>query len=159
ARRRHVQPAAHPGRNALGRVSGPAPVDAGDPHPPLPSHVDGLSRERRPVNSADASTIRFPRLEDETQNAATAPLVNAEGTGRLGSFSKPIALVNSRGYALTTPLGRTAGRWARHFGFNQFQFLGALCDELVFGCALANIKYAGTAFVYLYDPAAKRIVE
>ena len=78
---------------------------------------------------------------------------------RLGIFSEPITEVNYRDYALTTPFGRPAGRWARHFGFNQFQFLGALSEELVFGCAIADIKYVGTAFMYLYEPSTRRLVE
>ncbi len=86
-------------------------------------------------------------------------LIDSDGSVRLGIFSEPIADVNHRDYALTTPFGRPAGRWARHFGFNQFQFLGALCDDLVFGCAVADIKYVGTAFVYLYDPKARRLDE
>jgi hypothetical protein len=86
-------------------------------------------------------------------------LIDADGNVRLGIFSAPIAEVNYRDYALTTPFGQPASRWARHFGFNQFQFLGALCDDLVFGCAIADIKYLGTAFVYLYEPSSKRLVE
>jgi uncharacterized protein DUF2804 len=86
-------------------------------------------------------------------------LIVSDGTVRLGIFNEPVAEVNYRDYVLTTPFGRPAGRWARHFGFKQFQFLGALCDELVFGCAIADVKYAGTAFVYLYEPATRRLVE
>jgi hypothetical protein len=86
-------------------------------------------------------------------------LINADGTVRLGIFSEPVMEVNYRDYALTTPFGRRAGRWVRHFGFNQFQFLGALCDEIVFGCAIADIKYVGTAFLYLYEPSTRRLVE
>ena len=86
-------------------------------------------------------------------------LIDEGGNVRLGIFSEPITEVNYRDYALTTPFGRPAGRWARHFGFNQFQFLGALSEELVFGCAIADIKYVGTAFMYLYEPSTRRLVE
>jgi hypothetical protein len=86
-------------------------------------------------------------------------LIDAHGEVRLGIFAEPVAEVNYRDYALTTPFGRPAGRWARHFGFNQFQFLGALSEDLVVGCAIADIRYVGTAFVYLYDPASRRLVE
>ena len=86
-------------------------------------------------------------------------LIDPDGNVRFGIFSEPIAEVNYRDYPLTTPLGRPAGWWARRFGFKQFQFLGALCEDLAVGCAIADIKYAGTAFVYVYEPAAKRIAE
>ena len=83
-------------------------------------------------------------------------LIDADGRLRFGIFADPIVEVNYRDYLLTTPFGRPASRWARHFGFKQFQFLGALSDELVFGCAVADIGYAGIAFVYFHDPASRR---
>ena len=86
-------------------------------------------------------------------------LVDANGDVRLGVFAQPILEVNYRDYALTTPLGRPARRLARHFGFNQFQFLGALSEQLVFGCAMTDLKYVGTAFAYCYEPATRRFAE
>lgn len=86
-------------------------------------------------------------------------LIDASGQPAVGIFPEPVAEVNFRDCELRTPLGRPAGRLARHFGFNQFQFLGGLSEELVFGCALADIKYAGTAFVYLFDPKSRRLTE
>jgi len=86
-------------------------------------------------------------------------LVDDAGDVRLGIFAQPIHEVNYRDYALTTPLGRPARRWARRFGFNQFQFLGALSESLVFGCAIADVKYVGTAFAYCYEPATRRFAE
>jgi hypothetical protein len=67
--------------------------------------------------------------------------------------------VNYRDYRLTDPFGRPRGRLARRFRFNQFQFLGALCDDLVFGCAIADLKVVGTAFVYCYDPRSRRFTD
>lgn len=86
-------------------------------------------------------------------------LIGPGGDLRVGIFDAPIEAVNYRDYPLRTPLGRRAGRWARHFRFKQFQFLGALAEELVFGCAIADIRYAATAFVYLYEPSSRRLVE
>lgn len=86
-------------------------------------------------------------------------VIDSDGNVRVGIFAGPIAEVNYRDYALATALGRPAGRWARYFGFKQFQFLGALSEELVFGCAIANVRYAGTAFLYLYEPSSKRMAE
>jgi len=86
-------------------------------------------------------------------------LVDEAGDVRLGTFGWPIHEVNYRDYALTTPFGRPAGRWARRFGFNQFQFLGALSESLVFGCAIADVKYVATAFAYCYEPATRRFAE
>jgi hypothetical protein len=95
----------------------------------------------------------------EHEPAWDGRLVDARGEVRLGIFTRPILEVNHRDYALTDPFGRPARRLARRFGFNQFQFLGALSEELVFGCAITDLKYVGTAFVYCYAPATRRFAE
>lgn len=86
-------------------------------------------------------------------------LIAPDGEVRFGIFPTPIESINFRDYRLLSPLGRPASWWRRRFGFNQFTFLGALSEELVLGCALADIKYAGTAFVYLYRPATGVVLE
>ncbi len=86
-------------------------------------------------------------------------LIDAAGAVRVGIFRDPVDLVNHRDFALTDPFGRRVGSLRRHFAFNQFQFLGAVCEDLVFGCALADVKYAGTGFVYVYEPPRRRLRE
>ena len=86
-------------------------------------------------------------------------LIDAAGDARLGIFAEPIDEVNYRDFELLSPFGKRVGRLRRHFAFNQFQFLGALSEQLVFGCAMADIKYVGTAFVYCYEPATRRFTE
>jgi hypothetical protein len=86
-------------------------------------------------------------------------LVDATGRVRLGIFSQPILEVNHRDFPLTDPFGRPRSRLGRHFAFNQFQFLGALSDELLFGCAIADVKFVATAFVYCYEPRTRRFRE
>ncbi len=79
-------------------------------------------------------------------------LIDATGEIRYGVFAEPILEVNYRNYTLLSPLDRPRGRLARHFGFNQFQFLGGLSDSLIFGCAIADMKIAASAFLYFYEP-------
>jgi len=86
-------------------------------------------------------------------------LINLAGDVQVGIFAEPIDEVNYRDFALSTPFGKRAGWLQRHFGFNQFQFLGALSEPVVFGCAMADIKYVGTAFVYCYEPSSRRFAE
>src|SRR5262245_21040706 len=94
-------------------------------------------------------------------NVETTPrrLIDSAGDVRLGIFTAPIDTVNYRDFDLRSPLGRRAGRLRRHFAFKQFQFLGALSEEVVFGCAIAALKYVSTAFVYVYEPPARRFSE
>ena len=86
-------------------------------------------------------------------------LIDARGDVRLGIFAEPITEVNHRDFPLTDPFGRRVGALRRRFAFKQFQFLGGLSESLVLGCALADMKYAGTAFVYCYEPPTRRFAE
>ena len=86
-------------------------------------------------------------------------LIDPTGAVRLGIIAEPIDEVNFRDFRLIDELDRRVGRLRRYFAFNQFEFLGAVSDQLVFGCALADVKYAGTGFVYAYDPATRQFVE
>jgi len=86
-------------------------------------------------------------------------LIDAAGNVRFGIFREPIAEVNHRDFVLTDAFGRSIGRLRRSLAFNQFEFLGAVCEALVFGCAIADVKYAGSVFAYAYEPATKRVCE
>ena len=95
----------------------------------------------------------------EEEATASGRLVDAAGNVRCGIFAEPILEVNHRDFPLTDPFGRPRGRLARHFAFKQFQFLGALAEDLVFGCAIADLRYVGTAFAYCYEPRTRRFAE
>ena len=88
-----------------------------------------------------------------------ARLVRPDGTVRLGVFAEPVDEVNGQDFVLRDPFGKPRGRLARHFGFHQFQFLGGLSEELVFGCAIVDTRWVSTAFVYCWDPRTRRRVE
>ena len=89
----------------------------------------------------------------------TERLITADGDVRLGVFASPIDEVNHRDFDLRTPMGRPASALQRRMGFNQFEFLGAMCDDVVFGVAIADVKYAGTGFAYVHEPATRRRTE
>ena len=86
-------------------------------------------------------------------------LIDPAGRVRVGIFAEPVTEVNHRDFTLRDPFGRRAGRLARRFAFNQFQFLGALSEALVLGCAIADVRYLGTAFVYFYEPTTRNLGE
>ena len=83
----------------------------------------------------------------------TTRLITPDGDVRLGVFAAPIEVVNHEDYDLRTPMGRPASALQRRMGFNQFEFLGAMCNEIVFGVAIADVRYAGTGFAYVHDPS------
>ena len=78
-------------------------------------------------------------------------LIAGNGQPRFGIFPSPIREINVEDFEYIDDMDRIAGRVRKHFGFNQFQFMGVMTDDLIFGCALVDIKYVGNSFVYLYD--------
>ncbi|GIW43898.1 MAG: hypothetical protein KatS3mg077_1180 [Candidatus Binatia bacterium] len=86
-------------------------------------------------------------------------LCDERGDVRFGLFEEAVAEVDFRRCRLIDEFDRPASRWRRHFGFKQFEFLGGLSEQVVFGCALVNIRYAASAFVYAYWPRERKLEE
>jgi hypothetical protein len=105
--------------------------------------------------SSNPQILKFSNPQSESPSR----LISADGDVRVGIFAAPIDEVNYRDFDLRNPFGRRVGALGRHFGFKQFQFLGALSETVVFGCAIAALKYVNTAFVYVYEPATRRFHE
>lgn len=78
-------------------------------------------------------------------------LIDPNGDVRLGYFSQPVEIINHKDYDLWTPLDRPAGWLQRQLGFNQFEFIGMLSDDLVIGAAISCIGYVTVAFAYVHD--------
>jgi hypothetical protein len=86
-------------------------------------------------------------------------LIGREGDPRFGVFTEAVSEVNFRDYDLRSAMDRRRGPFARHFAFNQFQFLGGISESLLFGCAIVDIGLVGQAFLYLYEPLSRRLSE
>ncbi len=119
---------------------------------PRPRRADAAREDAPGAIAAGAPAIA-------TTVAPDGRLVDAAGNVRLGIFGEPILAVNHRDFVYLNPFGRRHGALAKRFAFKQFEFYGALSEELVFGCAIADIKYVGTAFAYCYDPRTRRLRE
>jgi len=55
-------------------------------------------------------------------------------------------------------MNKKAGRWKKHFHFKRFQYFGGISDELIFGCAMADLRYLGAVFVYVYRISDKKML-
>ncbi|MCA9716267.1 MAG: DUF2804 domain-containing protein [Myxococcales bacterium] len=84
-------------------------------------------------------------------------LIDDAGDARYGVFSGPVEEINGADFQLTDPFDRPVSWLRRYFSYNQFQFIGALSPALVLGCAIVDIRYVGTAFVYLFEPSTRRV--
>ncbi|QLE86425.1 DUF2804 domain-containing protein [Shewanella sp. Scap07] len=48
---------------------------------------------------------------------------------------------------------------AKHFAYKQFQFIAITTPRYMIGVALADIRYVGSSFCYVYDIKANKLVE
>lgn len=86
-------------------------------------------------------------------------LLGPDGRVRFGLFADAVEEVPYRECVLIDEWDRPLSRWRRYWRWNQFEFVGGLSEQLIFGCALANVRYAGSVFAYVYLPAHDRMYE
>jgi hypothetical protein len=86
-------------------------------------------------------------------------LIQANGQPHYGIFKSAPKQINYRDFDFRSPMGRPLGALAKWRRFHQFQYFGLISDQLIGGCALANLSLAGIGFVYLFHPASGRMIE
>ena len=77
-------------------------------------------------------------------------LINTQGKPYFGRFAQPVNEINVQDADYRTTMNKKAGKLRRHFSFKRFQYFGGISDELIFGCAMADLRFVGAVFVYVY---------
>ena len=77
-------------------------------------------------------------------------LINTQGKPYIGRFSQPVNEINVHDADYRTQMNKKAGRLRKHFAFKRFQYFGGIADDLIFGCALADVRLIGAVFIYVY---------
>ena len=85
-------------------------------------------------------------------------LIGPDGQPQYGCFSTPFTEINHQDFDYHTTSDRPAKLWQKHFHYKQFQFIGLNSAQYSLACAIANVKYAATAFIYLYDHKTKQLI-
>lgn len=78
-------------------------------------------------------------------------LIDPKGRISPGLISGPVDVINYRDYDLRTVMDKPRSRFARHWRFNQFQFVSAMAPGWVFGMAIVDLKLVSSGFFYLFD--------
>jgi len=81
----------------------------------------------------------------------TQKLVDARGRITPGLMEHPVDTINYLDYDLRTVMDKPRTRLARHWRFNQFQFVSAMAPGWVFGLAIVDLNLVGNGFFYLFD--------
>lgn len=80
-------------------------------------------------------------------------LIQPNGQPVFGVFPEGIERLNYLDYDLRTTMDRKRSKLAKRFGFNQFQFISFVSDQLIVGLAIVDLKLVSNAFIYLYEPS------
>ncbi len=79
-------------------------------------------------------------------------LINKDGQASFGIFPGGVNDINYMDFDLRNAMDKRRGQLAKRLKFNQFQFIGFTCQQLIVGIAIVDLKIASNCFVYLYDP-------
>lgn len=86
-------------------------------------------------------------------------LIQANGQPHLGIFTEAPGQINWRDYDFRSPMGRRRSALAKWRRYHQFQYFGVVSEQLIGGCALADLSLLSVGFVYLFQPASGRMIE
>ena len=86
-----------------------------------------------------------------------AALVTPNGLPQFGIFPAPVRRINYLDYDYRSPMGRRVGMLGKRARFRQFQYFGGMSSELMFGCAIADMRFVALAFLYVFQPSTRRI--
>lgn len=95
----------------------------------------------------------------QNDNPAYDKLILANGQPQYGRFLQPIQEINIQDFDYQTVMDKPASRWQKYFAFNQFQFLGIHSARFSIGVAIANVRYAASTFIYLFDRSQNEMTE
>ncbi|HEX5360296.1 MAG TPA: DUF2804 domain-containing protein [Fluviicoccus sp.] len=87
---------------------------------------------------------------------ANQPLI-VDGLPRYGHFDDALRHLGRDGFVLRNAFGEARNSLSRWIGNKDFQYLGGMSDTLIFGCALAHLRYLAVAFVYVYDVKTRQL--
>lgn len=85
-------------------------------------------------------------------------LIDADGRAHHGHFEVPVNVINGKDFDHRTVMNKASGALRKHFSYKQFQYFGAIGDDLIFGCAFADIRYIGACFVYVFRPSDQKML-
>jgi len=75
----------------------------------------------------------------------------SNGEVAFGIFDEPVLDVGPESYDLRNHMGRPIRGGARRRAYNQFQFLGAMNDQVIVGAAIARLGWVAAGFAYAFD--------
>ncbi|MEQ6347021.1 DUF2804 domain-containing protein [Vibrio cyclitrophicus] len=92
-------------------------------------------------------------------NPAPHSLIASNGQPIIGHFDGIPKQLNIENFDYRSSMDSKAAPWQKHFHYKQFQFVSIVTDTHIIGVAIADIRYLGSAFCYLYDIESNKLEE
>lgn len=86
-------------------------------------------------------------------------LISADGQIAFGHFATPVTSLALKHFHYRNCMDKPASAWGRYFHFKQFQFISLCHPDWQIGIAIADIRYAASAFCYFYDRHTQQLDE
>ncbi|QFU23987.1 DUF2804 domain-containing protein [Shewanella eurypsychrophilus] len=91
--------------------------------------------------------------------AAPKEIIDSQGKPIFGYFDGPISSLALDKFNYLNEMDKPASSLKKYFDFKQFQFVSLVTPRFIIGVAIADIRYVGSAFCYLYDVSKNTITE
>lgn len=82
---------------------------------------------------------------------APLSIIDANGKPVFGQFDTIPRELNIERFDYRTSMDNPSNRWQQYFHYKQFQFVSLVTANYVIGVAIADIRYLGSAFCYVYN--------
>ncbi|WP_442802104.1 MULTISPECIES: DUF2804 domain-containing protein [unclassified Shewanella] len=90
---------------------------------------------------------------------APSSLISERGVPSFGYFDGPVASLGLELFNYVNEMDRPASVLSRYFHYKQFQFVSLVTPHYIIGVAIADIRYVGSAFCYLFDISKNKLIE
>ncbi|MEZ8961862.1 DUF2804 domain-containing protein [Vibrio cyclitrophicus] len=92
-------------------------------------------------------------------NPAPHSLIASNGQPIIGHLDGIPKQLNIENFDYRNSMDSKAGPWQKHFHYKQFQFVSIVTGTHIIGAAIADIRYLGSAFCYVYDIESNKLEE
>lgn len=89
----------------------------------------------------------------------TSSLMDIHGKPKFGYFDQAVTSLGVEQFEYLNEMDKPVSKLRKHFSFKQFQFISLVSSEWVIGIALADIRYVGSGFCYLYNVKTNELQE
>ena len=90
-------------------------------------------------------------VKPEIIRKAPRSIIDSQGKPVIGQFDTIPHELNIERFDYRNVMDNPASRWQRYFHYKQFQFVSVVTANYVIGVAIADIRYLGSAFCYVYN--------